>query len=227
MSNMNESIIDNQNIKTILTESVKVKPIKSLTEHLHGVSCLSYKQSNKTLLSGSFDCMINQYDVNNLSLTNKFFGHLDGVWTIAQNTTNDTFASSGTETKIFLWDVKSKLNTSKISYHDQTVYNLKYSSDSNYLLSCSKGKIIVWDLKNTSKPYKEIFNKENKFVYASNFLLNNDYIVYAVIDGGLSVVNIHDLNDVTTTNIEFNKFKSDINLDTDDSVSLLFNININ
>lgn len=214
------SVIDEQVTKLKLEHAKKINPIKTLNNHLFGVSCLSYKKDNKSLLSGSFDNTINSYDINTLEMTRKYEGHKEGVWTLSQNRFNNVFASAGTDTDVYLWDSNSKSKISELKFHTQTVYGLKFSDhNKDSLLSCEKGQIALWDLKNTSKPIKTISNKDNKFVYATNFIQNDKYIVYGLIDGGLTVVRLDDLKEISTCNFSFSGYKSEVNIDPDNSVS--------
>ncbi len=215
------SILDNQHIKSLLSESSKIPPFKSLTEHSYGVSSLSYKQNTKCLLSGSFDSSINQYDINSMSLLKKYKEHTDGVWSINQSESSNIFVSSGSDTNILLWDINTGKAINKLSFHDQTVYDVKFSKSNNYLISCSKGKIALWNMKNLSKPMNVIENKEHKFVYSSNILCNDKYILYGLKDGGLVAVDIATSKEVADIQLDFNKFKSEVNLDSENSVSTI------
>jgi WD40 repeat protein len=213
------TISQKQNIKQILNTSTKISPFASLLEHQSGVSTVSFKNSSSTLLSGSFDTKINHIDVEKQKVISKFDFHKDGVWTISQPENENCFYSSGTEKVVYKYDLKSNKVVGSIEYHDQTVYDLKVSCSNKYLLSCSKGKICVWDVKNLNKPIVNISNNENKFVYSGNFLSDENYVIYGLIDGGLKVFDIKNSCDVCEYNIEFYDFKSDVNFDNENSVS--------
>lgn len=214
------SLIDEQAIKTSLKNSAQINPIISIIEHNLGVTSLSYNENTQELLSGAFDGIICSYDVNSLKCNRKYREHKAGIWTIAHSQISNNYASGGSDNDIYLWDSKSKSNTSKLKFHEDPTYCLKFSDfNQDKLLSCSKGKIVLWDLKNVSQPLKIISNKEDKFVYSTNFISHDKYIVYGLIDGGITIIDAATAEEVTTCNFNFSKYKSEVNIDEFNSVS--------
>lgn len=222
-----DSVLDKSHIISLLQDCKKIRPYKLLTDNSNCVSCISAKynyQENKcsNLLTGSFDSTINYYDISKMNVSSSFKHHNNGVWTINCSYFNNNFASGGSDKEIYLWDLKSAKPFETLKHHNNTIYNLKYSKvNSNFLLSCSRGIIALWDLRYTNQPLVDLNNREDNFVYSSNLIINDKYIVYGLIDGSINIARANDGKEVCSYKYEFGPYKSYLNIDVNNSVSII------
>jgi WD40 repeat protein len=209
-----------QQSKAKMSEAKRLSPFKTLTSHLYGVSCLSYNNSTKELVSGSFDNTLNIYDINKFDIKSSLKGHTDGIWTCNYNEQNSILASGGSDKNIIFWDVNSGKSNSVLKYHDQTIYDIKFGQEnSNLLLSCSKGKIALWDIKKTDKPINEIKNVNDAFVYSCNFLCHDSMIVFGYIDSNIVIYDLTSNKIKYEISVKYTDIKSEENQDSSNSVS--------
>lgn len=206
--------------KSKVSQAIRLAPTKSLTEHLHGVSSLAFNTKTKDLASASFDNTINIYDTDKLSLKSKLSGHKDGVWSISYHLDKNLLASGGTEKSLYLWDTSSNKVINKLDFHDQTIYDVKFGTyNKDLLLSCSKGKIALWDIRKFDSPISNICSVDNTFVYSVNFLLEDKFLIYGVIDSNISIYDLNENKLKCSVSVKYSDYKSDKNQDSYNSVS--------
>lgn len=128
-----------------------------------------------------------------MALINSLQKHTKGVWTCDYSPTNPILASGSNDNSILLWDTNSYKVTSDIKFHDDAVYDVKFSASGNFLASCAKGIVCIWDMKNLSKPLTTIKEEHHDFVYSVNFIENDKYIVIGIIDGNVLISEISDV----------------------------------
>lgn len=206
--------------KAKMSESKRLSPFKTLTSHLYGVSCLSFNQNTKELVSGSFDNNLNVYDTEKFEVKTTLKGHTDGIWTCNYSTHENILASSGSDKNVIIWDINSGKSSSLLKFHDQTVYDVKFAlQNKNMLMSCSKGRIAIWDLKKTDKPINEVKNVDDAFVYSCNFLCNDSMIVYGYIDSNIVLYDLSTNKIKFEISVKYSDIKSESNQDAYNSVS--------
>ena len=116
--------------------------------------------------------------------------HEKGVWTIDCNPEVAMMATGGSDHKMFIYDSKTYKIINEIKIHNEALYDIKFSKNGKYMSSCSKGVIYIWDVKDFSKPLKTIEDEHGEFIYSTNFLDNDRYLVSGFIDGYLLIVDL-------------------------------------
>lgn len=224
---MNDDQLNYYNLeqaKIKIEESTKIMFSTSINEHTYGVSDLAFNQNTKQLFSSSFDNNINLIDINNYSVNNKLKGHSDGVWTLDINEEKNILSSGSRDKTIKLWDSNSLKLIETLKYHSETVYDIKFNkSDKNLFLSCCKGKLAVWDLRNTKSPIYDVQEENNNFIYSCDFISGKkNYLIVSLLTGDLSVYDMDTkLNSkvkISSYHTNFSTYQSDENKETSNSV---------
>ena len=128
-----------------------------------------------------------------MTIVNRLEKHTKGVWTCDYSPESPLLASGSNDNSILLWDTKSYKVTSQLAIHDDAVYDVKFSLSGNFLASCGKGLICIWDMKNLSKPLATVKDQHQDFIYAVNFIENDKYVVTGFIDGYILIVETADV----------------------------------
>ena len=213
-------INDQMKAKQIISEANRISPYKTIREHQYGVSCLALNSNNNDLISGSFDNTLLEivYDTVTYSTKNKLEKHKDGVWCCDFNEKKGLISSGGSDSKIIIWSTDYKYQ-SEIDFHKETIYDVKFCKENeNLLASCSKQKIAIWDIRNTSKNLNLISCDIGNFVYSLNFLHGDQYLVYGFFDGELVIHDLKSNKPISNTRINYAEYRSENNLDYNNSI---------
>lgn len=137
------------------------KKVKIPERNYGNVSCIAFSFDGKFIIAGSSTeknnlILLNISDLNNITYT-LLEGHIDWVKCIAFSPDGTKIVSGGVRGQVILWDIS---NVHKIS-HTELVGHMPYnshlknfvrevafSSDGNYIISCSDGvknNLILWD----------------------------------------------------------------------------------
>ena len=137
----------------LLSNSTQVESLHTFKEHTYGVSHFSQNKLNSNeLASVSFDTTIKLYDLNRMTITKTLNKHNKGVWTCDYSPTSNHFITGGNDNKIIFWDTNGYIPIQEIGFHQEVIYDVKFSSNGRNFASCSKGVICVWDIKKLNEP---------------------------------------------------------------------------
>lgn len=89
--------------------------------------------------------------------------------------------------------INNKISCSNIGMHSQEIFNLKFSSDSKFILSSTFRDYIisVWHLKNKDSP---LFTLQNSFFPIDNYLLRINKGVYHAISISREIISIYKID---------------------------------
>jgi WD40 repeat protein len=178
----------------LVINSKQINCFHTFKEHEYGVSdfCQNKLKLNE-LATVSFDTTIKIYDLDALKLKNNLTAHSKGVWTCDYALTNSLFVSGGNDNKLILYDSNTYKPISETNIHDEVIYDVKFSMNGNYIASCSKGMICIWDVKKMDSPLSTIRDQHKEFIFSVNFLDYDKCIVSGFIDGYIILVDSNDI----------------------------------
>lgn len=113
------------------------------------VTALCKGVDDNQIISGSNQGWINVWDLEKGHLTASFKGHSKALTSISYNKKNNWLASGSKDGFLKVWDGTDSIFSVNLS---NTILDVKFYSDSSYIVSSDKDKIFAWDVKKSKKP---------------------------------------------------------------------------
>lgn len=110
------------------------------------------------LVTVSFDCTFNVYDIEKATLLNSHQAHEKGIWCCDHSIGTKVLAMGSNDCSISLWGTESSayFKITSLKHHEEVVYDVQFSQDGNVLASCSKGLICLWDVRKFKDPMASV-----------------------------------------------------------------------
>jgi WD40 repeat protein/transcriptional regulator with XRE-family HTH domain len=119
----------------------------SLNGHDKQVITLAFSPTAPLLASGSYDCIIKLWDLNQGSLMLRLVGHTDYVQDVAFSPDGAWLASASDDQTVRIWDVATGHSLQTIHAHNDNAYGVSWSPDGRWLASGGFDHLIhIWDV---------------------------------------------------------------------------------
>jgi len=127
-------------------------PRRSLRGHGHIVQDVAISSDGQFALSGSWDCSLRLWDINNGQTTRRFHGHTKDVLSVAFSADNRQIVSGSRDKTIKLWNTLGECKyTIEAEGHTEWVSCVRFSPNTQLpiIVSCGWDKMVkVWGLSN-------------------------------------------------------------------------------
>ena len=128
-------------------QSTIVQPMTvSLEGHSSGVHSVAFSPDGRTMVSGSGDDTIKQWDTASGTEIRTLQGHSDSVLSVAFSPEGSTLASGSSDNTIKIWDTASGTEIRTLQGHSDSVRSVAFSLDGRTMASGSDDNTIkLWD----------------------------------------------------------------------------------
>lgn len=180
-------IITGSNDQTIGIYDIKEgKVIANLSDHNGSVCTLRCKEA--ILYSGSFDCSMKAWNLNELSSNGSSLkpfcsikGHDQAVWSVLPLPDRNQVLTASADKSIKLWNIANQQCLQTFKGHTDCVRGLTLTSNSETFLSCSNdGSAILWTLNESTA--LQIIPLTTSFLY-SICTINSELGLYFATSG--------------------------------------------
>ncbi|KAG2341451.1 WD40 repeat-like protein [Suillus weaverae] len=133
---------------TLPAQTTQLPPTLTTRVHTKKVSAIAFFKDARRVVTGSWDCTVQIWDVEKRALVGgPFEGHNDYVDSVAVSPDDRRIASGGGDGAIIIWDVESKEMVFKpLVKHTGRVLSVCFSPDGKRLPSGSWDEtVIIWD----------------------------------------------------------------------------------
>lgn len=114
---------------------------------------LAISPDGKRLVAGSFDAVLNVWDVDRGVVERTFKPFLDPMWGLAFSPDGKMFAAGGHNRAIKVWDASTWQLLETLAGHESTIVSLAFSNDGQRLVSGAEDELsMVWPLHNVRPP---------------------------------------------------------------------------
>ena len=112
------------------------------------VCCVAFSPDGTLLVSGSDDCSVVLWDMQNHSLVRSFKGHTDSVWTVAFSPHGNVIASGSNDSTIRLWDPMVPESIAVLRGDMGRLSSVAFSPDGTTIASASSdGTVRIWNVR--------------------------------------------------------------------------------
>ncbi|KIJ32997.1 hypothetical protein M422DRAFT_183791, partial [Sphaerobolus stellatus SS14] len=131
-----------------------------LEGHTDSVSCLSFSEDGKKLVSGSFDGSICIWDVLNWTMIGKMARTTKGhVYSVAFSRDSLYSASSYHDGSVRLWNIKQTPSMIHLKGHLSHIPSLAFAPNNKYLVTASEDATVrVWNIHDEAAVYPVTFS---------------------------------------------------------------------
>lgn len=175
--------------------------LKSLLKgHYQEVNKIKFSDDGKYLFSCSNDGTVIQWNFNENKIINSFSSHFSPVTDFTLANENQNIAYCDNQNNIFVWDYENKLLINWIEAETDTIINIIYSNDDNYLFCATKNSLIIYDTKDYSL-IKNVLLTDNVIYRIDNTLKNNYILINGTKIYDVESNTLHEINTLTRKTI--------------------------
>ncbi|XP_036154143.1 apoptotic protease-activating factor 1 isoform X4 [Myotis myotis] len=169
--------------KVKIWNSVTGQLVQSYDEHSEQVNCCHFTHSRHHLLlaTGSSDCFLKLWDLDQKECRNTMFGHTNSVNHCRFSPDDKFLASCSADGTLKLWDVKSANERKSINVKqfflsseepqediEVIVKCCSWSSDGSKIMVAAKNKIFLWETKKVCENSAIVLKQEIDVVFQEN-----------------------------------------------------------
>jgi WD40 repeat protein len=144
-------------------EKFNLRLQQSITAHNGSIHALAFSARRQTLISGSYDRTIEEWDCKTGENLSSFYDNGGAIYTVAINELERVVAGAGSDGCIALWQLETKEKLGTLSGNISTVETLAISPDGRTIAAgCIDGTIKLWEL----EPNKVISQKPIRILNA-------------------------------------------------------------
>jgi RNA polymerase sigma factor (sigma-70 family) len=114
--------------------------------HMHSISAVAYSADGKRFLSGSWDGTVRLWDAATGEELHKFTESKEGISSAALSPDGTVVAAGNMRRTLFLWDAATGKEIRRVEGLANTVFGLRFASDSKTLAGVSGNVAHVWDV---------------------------------------------------------------------------------
>ena len=146
-----------------ICEEVSFRPIRALSRHSgSSVSAVSYSPDGQTLAAGSFDGMVEIWNMPSGRLLHTLSGHTGSVEALGYSPDGRTVASGGDDKTVKIWDVVSGELLHNLSGR-AIVKDLSYSPDGWTLISGGNDDTVeIWRVQTKEEAKEEVKREQER-----------------------------------------------------------------
>ena len=151
--------------RSILEEEYKLPLVPhskcvQLKGHENRVTTLAITSDNKYIISGSSDCTVRIWDLQEKKEKAILRGHTDEIVKVVVTSDNKFIVSASNDTTLIIWNIQEKMMETRLRGHAACVQILQISSDNKFIVSAG-GYIISSSSYNGDLPIR-IWNLQEK-----------------------------------------------------------------
>ncbi len=133
------------NSHIVLAEAENGRSIAHLKGHTNQILCLAFSHDGQTLASGSFDGVVNLWDLKTLKSRLRFVADSSVLSTLAFSPHDEFLATGGWDHKLAVWRTSNGEELAALQGHLGRIQSIAFSADSARLCTASDdGTVRVW-----------------------------------------------------------------------------------
>jgi len=122
------------------------KIVQKLKGHSDVITSIKISNDGNKIVTSSLDKTIKIWNLSG-TLIHTFKGHLAGITSFSISPNDEIIVSWSDDYDIKIWDLKTGILLKTLQDHEFSITDIKISSSGKFLISSSKEKTIIWDLK--------------------------------------------------------------------------------
>ncbi len=171
---------------------ISISKVKHLTGHSAGIFCLSEGTEPNTVMSGSGDGIVAQWEINGLDTARGLARIPGSIFSLYFHESTKLLFTGSLEGTIHITDLQKKEELLKFIPDGSTVYDIALINENTLAIACGSGMVFIYDLINkVIKDKISVSEKSIRNIAISP--LNND-IIFSCSDHNLYAYDKFSLN---------------------------------